>query len=230
VALTLSQRSLSAIVKTTKTAKNMKKKLTMLGLMAAGLTAVSSYAQIEYAFSYTFDANAGVGTTGDIVSGILEGGPAVNGLVSISAVDSISYNGSPIADPFSISYVSSLIGDGNTISPVTAPGQAVAYLTGSPGADATYNNFLFAVGDPNPFASDNIFAFGMVPFTAQFLNTGPYAAVGIEGTGTDLDYPTDPGNWSLTVVPEPTTIISGVLMLLPFGASTLRILRKNRAA
>jgi len=30
-------------------------------------------------------------------------------------------------------------------------------------------------------------------------------------------------------VPEPTTIISGALMLLPLGASTLRILRKSRA-
>jgi hypothetical protein len=31
-------------------------------------------------------------------------------------------------------------------------------------------------------------------------------------------------------VPEPTTIIAGALLLLPFGASTLRILRKNRTA
>jgi choice-of-anchor C domain-containing protein len=38
------------------------------------------------------------------------------------------------------------------------------------------------------------------------------------------------GNVSLTAVPEPTTIISGVLMLLPFGASTLRILRKKQVA
>jgi len=30
-------------------------------------------------------------------------------------------------------------------------------------------------------------------------------------------------------VPEPTTMIAGALLLLPFGASTLRILRKNRA-
>jgi hypothetical protein len=31
-------------------------------------------------------------------------------------------------------------------------------------------------------------------------------------------------------VPEPTTMVAGALMLLPFGASTLRILRKNRMA
>jgi len=34
----------------------------------------------------------------------------------------------------------------------------------------------------------------------------------------------------LIEVPEPTTMISGALLLLPFGASTLRILRRNRAA
>jgi hypothetical protein len=33
-----------------------------------------------------------------------------------------------------------------------------------------------------------------------------------------------------SAVPEPTTLISGALLLLPFGASTLRILRRNRAA
>jgi hypothetical protein len=31
-------------------------------------------------------------------------------------------------------------------------------------------------------------------------------------------------------VPEPTTVLAGALLLLPFGASTLRILRRNRAA
>jgi hypothetical protein len=33
-----------------------------------------------------------------------------------------------------------------------------------------------------------------------------------------------------TPVPEPTTMVAGALLLLPFGASTLRFLRKNRAA
>ena len=31
-------------------------------------------------------------------------------------------------------------------------------------------------------------------------------------------------------VPEPMTMIAGALLLLPFGASTLRTLRKSRAA
>jgi hypothetical protein len=43
------------------------------------------------------------------------------------------------------------------------------------------------------------------------------------GAGQELIY-------NVTPVPEPTTIIAGALLLLPFGASTLRVFRKNRAA
>ncbi len=35
---------------------------------------------------------------------------------------------------------------------------------------------------------------------------------------------------TLTPVPEPATILAGALLLLPFGASTLRILRKDHTA
>jgi hypothetical protein len=38
------------------------------------------------------------------------------------------------------------------------------------------------------------------------------------------------GNVVPNAVPEPTTIIAGALLLLPFGASALRILRKTRTA
>ncbi len=37
-------------------------------------------------------------------------------------------------------------------------------------------------------------------------------------------------NAQLTVVPEPTTVIAGALLLLPFGASMFRFVRKARAA
>ena len=42
------------------------------------------------------------------------------------------------------------------------------------------------------------------------------------GAGQDLIF-------NVTPVPEPTTIVAGVLLLLPFGASTLRVLRKRTA-
>jgi hypothetical protein len=34
----------------------------------------------------------------------------------------------------------------------------------------------------------------------------------------------------MPVVPEPTTMVTGALLLLPLGASVLRKLRKNRTA
>ena len=41
----------------------------------------------------------------------------------------------------------------------------------------------------------------------------------LQWTGTEFD-----------VVPEPTTMLTGALLLVPFGVSTLRALRKTRAA
>ena len=41
------------------------------------------------------------------------------------------------------------------------------------------------------------------------------------GAGQDLI-------WNLTPVPEPTTILAGALLLLPFGFSAVRMLRKSR--
>jgi hypothetical protein len=51
-----------------------------------------------------------------------------------------------------------------------------------------------------------------------------------DGTGISDSYGAILDNVSLTAVPEPTTMIAGALLLLPFGASTFRILRKNRKA
>jgi len=34
---------------------------------------------------------------------------------------------------------------------------------------------------------------------------------------------------SITAIPEPSTVVAGALLLLPFGVSTIRILRKNRS-
>jgi len=48
------------------------------------------------------------------------------------------------------------------------------------------------------------------------------------GDGSNSPWLMDTLSISSPVVPEPTTIISGMLMLLPFGASALRILRKGQ--
>lgn len=53
---------------------------------------------------------------------------------------------------------------------------------------------------------------------APLTITGSYAILG--NTGSD----------TVTVVPEPTTMIAGALLLLPFGASAIRKLRNRRTA
>jgi hypothetical protein len=56
-------------------------------------------------------------------------------------------------------------------------------------------------------------------YTGYLLIPDPTAQYGLPGQ--ELFY-------NVTPVPEATTLIAGALLLLPFGASTLRILRKNR--
>jgi hypothetical protein len=56
--------------------------------------------------------------------------------------------------------------------------------------------------------------------------TFEYQADGVGGQGL-LD---DISVTAITAVPEPTTLIAGLSLLLPFGASTLRILRRRQSA
>jgi hypothetical protein len=65
-----------------------------------------------------------------------------------------------------------------------------------------------------------------VLFTLK-INSGTYDLSSIHNVtfqyGTSLSEP------QVTAVPEPTTMIAGALLLLPFGASTLRVLRRRTA-
>lgn len=59
--------------------------------------------------------------------------------------------------------------------------------------------------------------------------TGPYyAAAHLQGLGGGTD-----STWigaGSAPVPEPSTVLAGLALLAPFGASTLRLTRKCRAA
>ena len=48
--------------------------------------------------------------------------------------------------------------------------------------------------------------------------------------GNNVDYIDGMVSYTLTAVPEPSTYVAGALLLLPFGASALRILRKRQVA
>jgi choice-of-anchor C domain-containing protein len=73
---------------------------------------------------------------------------------------------------------------------------------------------------------------GWVTKTAVFVAT----ATSMDLIFNDLSTPAGTAwgaaldNVSLVAVPEPTTMIAGGLLLLPFAASTLRVLRKKRMA
>ena len=54
--------------------------------------------------------------------------------------------------------------------------------------------------------------------------------LGALGLGADVDISVVEQSFEQIAVPEPTTVIAGILLLLPLGVSTLRILRRNRIA
>jgi len=86
--------------------------------------------------------------------------------------------------------------------------------------------FMSVKGAPNMVINNGGDHGAQGPTVVIFLNVGnnpfelQYGENGVGGSGV----------WLTPQVPEPTTMLAGALLLLPFGASALRRLRKNRAA
>jgi hypothetical protein len=103
------------------------------------------------------------------------------------------------------------VADGADLS---APnGQAQFVIPGLTGSVLSY--YENDLGDLKGFTPNS--------FTGAYVLRAPAGAQDMTLLGTGL-----PTNYQ--PVPEPTTLIAGALLLLPFGASTLRILRRNRTA
>jgi hypothetical protein len=102
----------------------------------------------------------------------------------------------------------------------------LAQLSTMNGVDGTSYYTLAKTGtgttDTTVF-NDSLGAYGVI---ALNLFDGAYATSVTSPNGQTYYLNQD----QLALVPEPTTMIAGALLLLPFGASTLRILRRNRAA
>lgn len=77
------------------------------------------------------------------------------------------------------------------------------------------------LSDPPAEANDLL---NIVPPETALYVTKDMALAVIGGGFTTISQVTQ----SFHQVPEPTTVLAGALLLLPFGASTLRILRRNR--
>lgn len=66
-------------------------------------------------------------------------------------------------------------------------------------------------------------------FNFTFTATSASTIIAFNGVGADNQKYIGLDNVIVSPIPEPTTMIAGALLLLPFGASTLRNLRRHRA-
>jgi hypothetical protein len=122
---------------------------------------------------------------------------------------------------------------GTTYNLIPDPGNVAGTYTSPLGA-FFYDNLVFP--NVNPFVDNNGLLFGNGTREVNLYSTGTgvnnYSFWGYTPDGGYA--PQTSGGAAIqfvgTAVPEPTTIISGVLMLLPFGASTLRIMRRKVCA
>ena len=114
-------------------------------------------------------------------------------------------------------------------SGLTAGNYALLVNPSYPGAPDSPSGYFFydnaVLAQQNPFLDNAglLFANGLEVNLFSVANTPPEYQI-YDNSGANVL-----GTAYLTAVPEPTTIISGALMLLPFGASTMRILRKRVA-
>jgi hypothetical protein len=154
-------------------------------------------------------------------------------LTGITAVDewAFNYNGSSDdLDP--------------ALNEALSSGMNLAAVTFDPDARGSLGGFRFAFdfdlpnashGDliANRFTRGDQLTFDITRVDGGALSAEDFRVMTADGYYTAAHlFDTGPEyNQSAKVtVPEPTTIIAGALLLLPFGVSTLRILRKKRAA
>jgi hypothetical protein len=139
--------------------------------------------------------------------------------------------------------------NGNLVESITAatvffngtlmPGTVFAEGTGTDGQfhdgaavfsfDMRENNFLLLNSD---YANhQNTYTWYLQSFQEPF-GQPPYIAIAFPNGTLDFQNYADTSSWSLTpsAVPEPSTVISGALLLLPFGFSLVRHYRAKSKA
>jgi hypothetical protein len=132
---------------------------------------------------------------------------------------------------------------------VTAGLATTGSLAVTGGAKAGIYSLLAPAGSDSSFVWDNVVIYpgtpGFLTSTAGLawknatdeVNMWYNASAQYGAPDNSYSFWGVPPNWTmqtwgtatLTPVPEPTTMIAGALLLLPFGASTLRVLRRRTA-
>jgi hypothetical protein len=187
-----------------------------------------------------FGPNGSVG-----VSFVVDGQAVAGAMSGVYAAPWLSGNNGTGFGPSSVNQVNGA--DATTyltsgISTGTTLGQAILTF----GADERYLGLLWgSVDDYNTLSLyDGDSLVGTV--TGSDVLTSPNGDQGVNGTvyvnisstlpfnkviatSTQYAFEFDNVAYNPTPVPEPTTMIAGALLLLPFGASTLRVLRRRTA-
>jgi len=257
VAETLSQKSLSAMIKNRKK-KDMKTKIKLAIMAAALMMAAQAYASLNIS-SMDTGATTVVGGTVDAnwTVSLLSGGPQPGPLTGLAYVvpngSTYSANGGTyalvpgawLANDSTSSWISYY--NLPTLPDETDETMQYQLRFDAAGGGSVNVSFLsdntgtlivngVTIGNNGSASS----TFGdWTTFTVN-LNTGlntidldvnnlPQSANPTWGnpTGGRLEFS---GSVNVSPVPEPATLISGALLLLPFGASTLRILRRKCVA
>jgi len=120
---------------------------------------------------------------------------------------------------------------------ILAPGQTYDFFLDGSGAEAgiivpfVHASNAALSGSPQDGADNLMLGAEVVNGVVDPLSVGTWTSDANVAGGQGWDKASDVNVQVFgTPVPEPTTMIAGALLLLPFGASTLRILRKGRAA
>ena len=229
----------------------MKRIKTFTGLIAllCGLASTSQATFLSPGTAVAFTGTPGLDsqTSGGAVIASLVGVPYANGALS-GTVDSFVVSGDPsnpvLLGGLSFYYVIHNSGASevsrfavNGFNGVdVAPGVDVKVIPVLGGTSPNVATRSLGLGDlgrtvgfnftPPPIGYGNLpgsggLSYTMVVHTSALKYASSLASI-VDGGAS--------ANVSVLAVPEPTTMIAGAMLLLPFGASTLRILRRNRMA
>ena len=251
MAWTSSHKSLSAMGQKQK--ENMKK--LQIAIMAVGLAgAMSASASITYSGTGLNGLNY-VGAPGDAQYVAASGSiPAYAALYTADGSTAANADSPTVfVRPPTGTTLSTLSGSYDLLSSGPGSGNVQPYWALWVGTASTYKAVLYSLGGTPLTSSSTMHAF-YPDFSASLGTWGDtlsqFDAITIGGValgdmtvywvGLEIGdggpaAPASANIESITVsgvsaVPEPTTMIAGALLLLPFGASTLRILRKKQTA
>jgi hypothetical protein len=129
-----------------------------------------------------------------------------------------------------------------TIKPVVTPGLITITYTpvdATAFSDVCFRGQLNEAGDITVTITDQHDSVFVIPIPKANQDFGALCFQAVAGTGETIKSVSITGDFKeqkqtsfsfAAAVPEPTTMIAGALLLLPFGASTMRTLRRNRKA